>query len=155
MFIQPSELNSAIYEYQLTEITENDEDIVLLAINAAIEEIKSYLNPNNQRHWNDGRTKFDTDAIFGATGDDRNPLILQICKTIAVWHIIQLSNVDILHDKAKERYDRAIDWLEKVAGIGKYAGAPGINPNLPVLTIADEDAKQLFRYGSREKFNHE
>ncbi len=32
MFILPSELNSAIYEYQLDEITENDEDIVMLAI---------------------------------------------------------------------------------------------------------------------------
>ncbi|MFU8844004.1 MAG: phage protein Gp36 family protein [Bacteroidales bacterium] len=155
MFIEPKELTSAIYEYQLNEITENDPDIVMLAISAAVEEMKSYLNPNHQKHWNDGRSRFDVDAIFGATGAGRNPLVLQMCKTIAVYHITQLSNVDMLHEKVQERYDRAIDWLEKVAGIGKYAGAPGINPGLPVIEVTEEDAKQPFRYGSREKFNHE
>jgi hypothetical protein len=155
MFIETSELKSAIYEYQLDEITESDPDIVIMGIMAAVEEMKSYLNPNNQKHWNDGRIRFDTDAIFSAAGDERNPLILQLCKTIAVWHIIQLSNVDILHERIKERYDRAIEWLEKVAGIGQYAGAPGINPDLPVLVVSNEDAKQPFRFGSRDKFNHE
>lgn len=155
MFIEPKELNSAIYEYQLNEITEFDQDIVLLAIDAAVEEIKSYLAPNNQKHWFDGRTRYDVEAIFSATGTDRNPLILQMCKTIAVYHITQLSNVDMLYEKVRERYDRAIDWFEKVAGIGKYAGAPGINPGLPVIDEAQEEAKLPFRYGSRSKFNHE
>lgn len=155
MFINPKELTTAIYEYQLDEITENDPDIVLLAIGAAEEEMKSYLNPDDQQHWNDGRRKFDVAAIFGATGSARNPLILQLCKTITVYHITQLSNVDMLHEKVQERYDRAIDWLEKVAGVGKYAGKPGINPGLPVIVVAEGEEKQPFRHGSREKFNHE
>lgn len=153
MFIQPEELKSAIYDYQIEEITESNPDIVMMAIGAAEEEMKSYLNPDDQKHWNDGRRKFDVEAIFN--GATRNPLILQLCKTITVYHITQLSNVDVLHERIKERYDRAIDWLEKVAGVGKYAGAPGINPGLPVLVIAEDDVKNPVRMGSREKFNHE
>jgi hypothetical protein len=155
MFIQQDELKSAIYDYQLEEITESDPDIVIMAIGAAEEEMKSYLNPNDQVRWDDGRRRFDVNAIFGATGTDRNALILQLCKTITIYHITQLSNVDVLHERIKERYDRAIDWLEKVAGVGKYAGAPGINPGLPVIAVAEGEEKQPFRHGSREKFNHE
>ena len=60
MFLEIAELKSALYAYQLNEIVEitegdnTNEDIVLMAINAAIEEMKSYLSPNNQSQWNDG-----------------------------------------------------------------------------------------------------
>ncbi|MCX6266839.1 MAG: DUF1320 family protein [Bacteroidetes bacterium] len=162
MFLEPQELKSAIYAYQLNEIVEitqeddSNEDIVLMAINAAIEEMKSYLSPNNQGQWNDGRTRYDVAAIFSATGTNRNALVLELCKNIAVWYVCRLSNVDIILDKVKDRYDRAIDWLEKVSGTGKSAGAPAINPGLPVLVIDPESDNALaFRFGSREKFNHE
>ena len=166
MFLEPEDLKSAIYDYQLTEIVgsttnEDDEpvineDIILMAISAAIEEMKSYLSPNNQGRWNDGRTRYDVVAIFSATAGERNPLILELCKNIAVWYVCRLSNVDIIQEKVKERYDRAIDWLEKVSGTGKSAGAPAINPDLPILVIDPASDNALaFRFGSREKFNHE
>lgn len=161
MFLEPAELKSAIYAYQLNEIveiTEDDDsnlDIVVMAIDAAIEEIKSYLRPNDQPRWNDGRRRYDVVAIFSATGTGRNPLILEFAKSIAVWYVCRLSNVDIIHEKVKERYDRAIDWLEKVSGTGKYAGAPAISPDLPVVTLEETDENVPFRFGSRQKFNHE
>lgn len=161
MFLTAAELKSAIYEYQLNEIveitTENttNADIVLMAINAAVEEMKSYLNPNNQGRWIDGRNKYDIAAIFGATGTDRNALILELCKSIAVYYVCRLSNVDIIDEKVKDRYDRAITWLEKVAGVGKFADGPAITPDLPVITLADTAENVPWRFGSREKFNHE
>jgi phage gp36-like protein len=161
MFLETDELKSAIYAYQLAEIveiTEDDDtnlDIVIMAIDAAIEEIKSYLRPNNQGRWNDGRNRYDVDAIFSASGSERNPLILEFTKSIAVWYVCRLSNVDIIHEKVKERYDRAIEWLEKVSGTGKYAGAPALSPDLPVITFEETDETLPFRFGSREKFNHE
>jgi phage gp36-like protein len=162
MFLEPQELKSAIYGYQLAEIveiTEDDDtntDIVLMAISAAVEEMKSYLTPNNQSQWNDGRTRYDVAAIFGATGTDRNPLVLELCKNIAVYYICRLSNVDIIEEKVKERYDRAIAWLEKVSGTGKSAGGPALTPDLPTITIDPESDEAIpFRFGSRDKFNHE
>ena len=161
MFLEPAELKSVIYEYQLNEIveiTEDDgtnEDIVQMAIDAAVEEMKSYLTPNAQSHWLDGRRRYDIAAIFAATGTGRNALILELCKSIAVYYVCRLSNVDIIEEKVKERYDRAIEWLEKVAGVGKYAGAPAINPDLPILPLPDTTDDVPFRHGSREKFNHE
>ncbi len=154
MFLTPDELSSAIYEYQLQEITESDSDIVQLAIDAAVEEMKSYLNPSAQVRWRDGRPRYDVAVIFSAVGADRNTLVMELCKSIAVWYICRLSNVDIIHDKIKERYDRAIDWLEKVSGIGKYANAPAISPDLPVLDET-QSPKAPFRFGSREKFSHD
>jgi phage gp36-like protein len=162
MFLEIAELKSALYAYQLNEIVEitegdnTNEDIVLMAINAAIEEMKSYLSPNNQSQWNDGRTRYDVVTIFGATGEGRNALILELCKNIAVWYVVRLSNVDIILEKVKDRYDRAIDWLEKVSGTGKSAGAPAINPGLPTLEYnPDLDESLPFRFGSRDKFSHE
>ena len=157
MFITPDELISAMYEYQMTEITEGNDDIVQMAIDSAVEEMKSYLTPSNQKRFKDGRPRYDVAAIFGASETDRNPLVLTLCKSIAVWYVCQLSNVDIIHEKVKERYDRAIDWLEKVSSTGKYADSPAITadlPNLPAEELTSDTGKP-YRSGSREKFNHE
>jgi len=161
MFITSAELKSAIYEYQLNEIVEisagnnTNDDIVQMAIGAAIEEMKSYLSPNQQGRWLDGRRRYDVSAIFNATGTGRNALILELCKSMAVYYVCRLSNVDIVEEKVKERYDRAITWLEKVAGVGKYADAPALNPDLPVLSLEETAENVPFRFGSKDKFNHE
>ncbi|MGL4908153.1 MAG: phage protein Gp36 family protein [Bacteroidales bacterium] len=133
MYLPKEELRSAIYEYQLGDITEGDDSIVEMAINAAIEEVKSYLSG-----------KYNTDTIFAQQGENRNPLILAHAKTLAVWHIIQLANVDIIYDKAKERYDRCIDWLNRCAN-GK------LNPDLPPATGDDGNIQSSVRFGSMAK----
>lgn len=156
MFIEVEELSSVAYEYQLNEITENNPDIVEMAINAAVEEMISYLKPNAQKQWKDGRPRYDVEAIFGATGSNRNSLILELCKSIALYYVCRLANVDIIQERVQDRYDRAVEWLEKVAGVGKYANAPGITPNLPVLEETEtSDTTIPFRFGSRTKFNNE
>lgn len=156
MFIEVEELSSVAYEYQLNEITENNPDIVEMAINAAVQEMISYLKPNAQKQWKDGRPRYDVEAIFGATGTNRNSLILELCKSIALYYVCRLANVDMIQERVQDRYDRAVEWLEKVAGVGKYANAPGITPNLPVLEETEtSDTTIPFRFGSRTKFNHE
>lgn len=156
-FIEAAELKSVAYEYQINQITEDSPDIVEMAISAAVEEMMSYLSPTGQVRWRDGRPRYDVEAIFSATGTNRNALVLELCKSMALYYVCRLANIDIIEEKVKERYDRAIDWLEKVAGVGKYANAPAISPNLPVLEAGTDEttATQPFRFGSRTKFNHE
>jgi phage gp36-like protein len=151
MFITVQELNSVIYDYQLTQITAQNTDIALTAIATAEQEVKSYLTSNNLKQWQDGRPRYDVDLIFAAQGTNRNALIMQHVKTVAVWYVCQLSNPDIIYEHIKERYDRAIDYLNRIA-------KGTVTLNLPVLVDTDTDPatqKQPFRFESRTKFNHE
>lgn len=150
MFVSIDEMKSAIYEYQLNEITENDDTIVETAINSATEQVKSYFTVNSKTDWNDGRPMYDADAIFSATGTDRNSLLLSIVKSITKWWIIELSNVDIIEEKVKERYDRNIKYLREI-----QSGSVSIS-TLPTLDPTTNPAleRNAFRSGSRPKFNH-
>lgn len=148
MFLEIEELKSAIYHYQVEQITEADDDIVLMAIHAATDEAKSYIRGNNKKEWLDGRLQYDATATFATTGSNRHALLLEVVKNIAVWYIIRLCNVDMLFEHVKDRYDRAITWLKQVA-------KGEITLDLPVLEISEGEERKPFGFGSRKKFNHE
>lgn len=154
MFITQEELKSVIYAYQIEQITEEDgtvdDGIVFMAITAATDEAKSYLRPNLKKQWLDGRPNYDVAAAFAKTGDDRNSLLMEMVKSIAIWYVVRLCNVDMIYDNIKERYDRAIDWL-------KMVNKGEITLDLPLLAPDDTDSntQQPFRFGSRPKFNYE
>jgi hypothetical protein len=152
-FITADELKTVAYQYQISEITESDDDIVEQAIATGIEEVKGYLRSNNKKEYQDGRLVYDVQAIFSDTGSNRNPLLLQYTKVVALWHLLILCNVDILHEHVKERYDRVIDYLKKV-------NKGDVTLSLPTVEELDTDGdglsdKKPFRFGSRTKFNHE
>ena len=86
MYLTPEELKSHMYAHIVEEITEGDEQIVLQAIEAAVEEVRSYLR-----------------------------LVLENTKIVTVWNLIKLSNVETIYEIWKERYDRVIKYLEGVA----------------------------------------
>ena len=153
MFLQEKDLENSIYNYQVEQITEGNEQIVLEALMTAEEEVRSYISLNNKRVKYDGRLIYDVDKILSATGNSRNPMIKNTMISIAKWHIVDLCNADIIYEQAKERYDRAITWLNKLS-----KGEITLN-TLPVIennpTETDDDSTAPFAYGSREKFNHE
>ena len=151
LFATKEDLKNNIYNYQTDQITEGDDTIVLQALEVAEQEVRSYLVFNNKLDYLDGRPHYDTDKIFSARGDKRNPMILNLVTTIAKWHIIDLANVDILYENAKIRYDRAIDYLKMLSkGEVTIGSLPLIEKdNLPA------EALRAFRFGSRTKFNHE
>ena len=157
MFLTEDEMNSVMYNYQLSEIVEGNPDIVEDGILAGISEVKSYFTASNQKQWSDGRPRYDIAKIFGATGSERDPFVLRMCKTVAAWNICELANVDIIYDHVKERYENVIKTLEKIAGIGEYKGSPTLTPDLPTIEpdADSEGGKIPFRFGSRPKFNHE
>ena len=141
MFISKEDLGSAIYGYQIDQITEGNDDLVLQAIGAAIEEVGGYLA---------GSSLYDVTAIFATTGTDRNALILTYTITIAKWYIVELCNADVIYEQAKERYDRAVSWLTKLS---KGTVTLGSLPTIPIAT--GETETDTFGYGSRVKFIHE
>lgn len=151
MFIEKEDLGSVIYDYQIDQITEGNDDIVAQALAAAEEEAKSYLTTNtNKLETLDGRIIYDTEVIFRAAGLDRNALILQHCLTLAKFHIATLCNADFIYEQAKERYDRAIDWFTKLSK------GTVVLTSLPRITLDDTNSeRQPFSAGSRTKFNHD
>lgn len=139
-FLDKTDLASAIYGYQVDQITEGNDEIVYQAIEAAIQEVKSFLS----------ETLYDTVAIFSATGTNRNALLLAHTKTIAKWYIVELCNADIIQEQAKDRYDRAISWLTKLS-----KGTVALN-ELPTISITTTQSEtDTFGFGSRTKFNHD
>jgi hypothetical protein len=159
MFLTTEEMKDVLYGYQANEIAEGDEQIIDNGILAGVSEVKAYLTASNQKQWNDGRPKYDVNKIFGATGSDRDPFVLRMCKTVAAWNICELSNVDILYDHVKERYENVIKTLEKIAGMGDYRNSPTLTPDLPTIEPDPDDessnSQKPFRHGSRPKFRHE
>ncbi|MDB4157961.1 DUF1320 domain-containing protein [bacterium] len=149
MFLQKTDLPSTMYNYQLEQITEGNDDIIDVAMAAAEEEVRSYLSGNHKKEWLDGRLQYDVTKILAATGTARNALILKHTVTIAKWWIVELCNADVIYEQTKERYDRAIDWLKQLA-----SGKVNLS-TLPILKAEDTIERESLSYGSRTKFNHE
>lgn len=135
MYITTEELKSAIYDDKIAFITEDDASITEQAIAAAIEEVRAYL-----------AARYDVEAIFTAVGNERNALIVETVKTVAVWQIIKLSNSEMIYEMWRERYDRCVKFLSQVAS-GK------ITPLLPIIK-KDGVVSTTSRFGSNPKFNH-
>lgn len=103
----------------------------------AVEEIASYLRP-----------KYDTDAIFSAEGNNRNRLIVMYTADIAIYHMQASAPQKMGMEIRKERYERAIKWLE-----GVQAGK--IVPDLPIATDDDGNTVGMpLVYGSQKKLRH-
>lgn len=148
MFAQIEDLGQTIYNYQVEQITEGNSLIVSQALLTAEEEVRAYLSESNRREHLDGRLHYDVAAIFASTRSMRNALLLTLTLTIAKWYIVELCNADIIYETAKERYDRAVVLLNKIAkGEINLAGLPLITPS--------EDLPSSWRSGSRPKFTHE
>lgn len=138
MFCKPEELKTVAYTYQIDQITMEDETIVITAIETAIEEVRSYLSH-----------RYDMQKAFAAESTGRNPQLLHMVKVIALYHIVQLSNVDMLYDRVKADYDAAVTFLNRCAD-GK------LNPSLPPLTSDDggDTAGDGIEWGSDPKLSN-
>lgn len=147
MFLETADLGTTIYSYQIEEITDGDENILVQAMASAEEEVRSYLTAIE---WSDGRQRLDVPAILSATGTNRNALLVRMTATIAKFYVIELCNANIIYETAKERYDRAVTWLRQLArGEIKLSTLPETSES------DDTTGTEPFIYGSREKFNHE
>lgn len=119
MFITQEDFKVVASEAALKIIKQDEESNADNAILEAIEEAAGYLRP-----------KYDCDKAFSAEGNDRNRQLVMYVADIALYNMIAAQPQRMGSEVRKERYERAIKWLEGVAA-GK------IVPALPLAT--DED----------------
>ena len=144
-----------------------DVAVIEQAILAAESEVRSYFEAANERRETASLTQqqynawklYDTEAIFAATGSNRDAFVMRMVQRVAAYNICELANVDVRYDRVKERYDSTILTLEKIAGMGDYATSRIILHGLPSpeasTTTDPDDTARPFRMVSRPKFHHE
>lgn len=136
MFITKDEIKTHLYDYQVDQITEEDDTIVASAIDTAVAEVKSYL-----------ANRYDVAAIFSATGSDRSALIVEHVKVCAVWHLLILCNVDAIYERYEKAYNHSIEYLKQVAdGL--------LSPDLPYLQTDTGSPTGTIQLKSNPKFTH-
>lgn len=118
MFVTDEDYRVVIGEAALKVVSQTSAEIRAGAEREAMEEIAGYLRP-----------VYDTEAAFKAEGDNRNRLIVMYACDIALYHMTAAMPQKMGSEIRKERYERAIKWLE-----GVQAGK--IIPALPVATDA-------------------
>ena len=80
-----------------------DPQIIEICEDRAIAEMTSYLNKT-----------YDVNAIFSATGSERNALILMFALDITIYHIFCQHNPYKISQIRQDRYERAVEWLKGV-----------------------------------------
>lgn len=132
MFITVEELKTHLYQENIEVISRQDDTLVTAAIDGAIQEARGYLGD------------YDRNAVFSATGSDRNALLLIFVKDIAVWHFVNLCNAGTDLELRQDRYNRAVDWLKAVQ-------KGDVSPDLPRATDEEGNPSGGITYGSNPK----
>lgn len=137
MFVTEQDYRVVIGETALKIISQVNEENRSNAEAEAIEEVSGYL-----------RTRFDCKAIFNAAAEKRNRLIVMYTCDIALYHMSAAMPQKMGSEIRKERYERAIKWLE-----GVQAGK--IVPDLPAaINENGEPANGGFLYNCQKKLHH-
>ena len=139
MNLTESDYKVVIGENGYKAISQVSQENVRTAEREAQEEMAGYLRP-----------KYDVKAIFDAEGEQRNSTIVMSLCDMTLYHLSASLPQKMGMEIRKERYERAIKWLE-----GVQAGK--IVPELPLPT--DEDGNTLavgsVTFKSNKKLKHE
>lgn len=138
-FLKETDYNVQIRNQILNILTNDTDDTLHLAELAAQEEIESHL-----------RTRYDVAQIFDVeqSDTDRSKLIVLYMIDITLYHLHSNITPDNVPEIRYLRYQRAMEWLKKVAD-GK------ISPKLPEYENEENQfekgGSQFFFGGSNEK----
>lgn len=137
MFLVNEDFYTVIGDAALKVISQASDSNIDAAQLEAIEEISGYLRP-----------VYDTDAIFSKTGEDRNWLIVMYAVDITLYHLSASQPQKMGAEVRKERYERAVKWLE-----GVQAGK--IVPNLPLKEAENGSSVFGTSFLSSPKLRHD
>ena len=133
-FIDRADYATAINGYILDQIVQFDDTKLDVVETQVIQEMTGYLN-----------ARYDTAAIFATTGGSRNPLVVMYAVDMSLYYLHRLINPKKVPDFRKERYQYAIEWLEKVQ-------KQTVNPDLPPLLSTQKD--YMFFNSNPKRTNH-
>lgn len=132
-FITVDDYSASIRLEFVDKAVRGDDNILEIVENQTISEMKSYLS---------GR--YDVEAVFSATGEDRHDLVLMFAKDIAIYHLCSIRE-GLMTQNRIDRYNRAIDWLKDVQK-GEL-----VVEGLPRLPEVDQAAKSEYLMKSNPK----
>lgn len=137
MFITDEDYKVVIGDQALKVVSQISQENRANAETEAVEEIAGYLRP-----------KYDAGAVFSASGKQRNKLVVMYTCDIAIYHMTASTPQKMGMEIRKERYERAIKWLE-----GVQAGK--IVPDLPLaMDEYGEPVGMPMVYGCQKKLKH-
>lgn len=142
--IVKADLETHIYEETLNEIARDNDDIINEAIATGIEEVKMYLS------------KYDLVQMFGDEAEGvsatfSNKYLKSLVKTVVIWNLMTLANINIDYEAKRTLYKDAIEALKMIQA-GKS------DPRWPYLDTSelepDDNAISPF-IKSKEKRNND
>ena len=114
MLITATELKTVAPNEVVQAITDGDNHISEEIIKEAEQTIRAYLHH-----------RYDTAAIFAATGPDRHPLVVRLLKEIAIYQIYIRRSRDGINEAIAHRYEYAMKQLKEIAaGVIHPEGLP-------------------------------
>jgi phage gp36-like protein len=135
-FLEVTDYNIKLRTYNLQKMIDEDATVLTQAEEAAISRIAGYLYE-----------RYDTAAIFGATGAGRHAFLVQCVVNIVIYDLHgRLPRVTV-PKMVQDNYDNTIAYLEEVLS-GK------IGMELPRRKTESGKTKTLFRSGSVAKKSH-
>lgn len=139
MFLNDADYRVVCDAHDLDVLTQSDTSIRQKAERVAMEEVASYLRP-----------RYDTEKAFTAVGDDRNMMLVQVVANVALYYMAHWLPQSLALDARFALYEKAIDWLNRVA-------KGNVMPNLPTYTGSDgsTDITNPVRYGSMPRTNND
>lgn len=133
-FVNIEDYDASVHRDILDALVRDDQTLVEICEDRAIAEMRCYLSK-----------RYDCDAIFSASGEDRNQLILMMVIDIAVYHIFCIHNPQKLSQIRKDRYERAVEWMRAVAD--EEISIEGV----PLLPEDERAAKASLMFKSNRK----
>ena len=133
-FVKMEDYDASVHREILDALVRDDESLVEICEDRAIAEMRCYLSK-----------RYDCDAIFSASGNGRNQLVLMMVIDIAVYHIFCIHNPQKLSQIRKERYERAVEWMRAVAD--EEISIDGV----PLLPEDERAAKASLMFKSNRK----
>jgi phage gp36-like protein len=132
MFLSQTDLEQHIKADNLLAMAGFSTGTIEGACSAAIAQAKEYLFQ-----------RYDTDAIFGATGAARNQHLVTCCSYIALYQLHLRLPKRMIPELIQKNYDDTLTYLERVADAKQAMDAPR-------RVDAESVAKRRFRFGSDE-----
>lgn len=137
-FLTDDDFKAKIKDNILATLLDGDPNIRLTCENDAIAQAYGRLN-----------VRFDVDAIFSASGANRNSELVMYLVDMTLYHLHSRITPGQVPELRAQRYADALEWLKNIAS-GDW------EPNLPKKGDADGDGvddKEVIQWGGRPPAN--